>query len=335
MGVRDDLLGLLADGQLHSGSFLADRLNLSRTAVWKHVRKLADYGLVVEAAPGRGYRLDRPLELLDRTAIVDGLDSATSQALEMLDLHGVIESTSTRLRCGPPPSPGRLRVCAAEYQTDGRGRRGRSWLSPYGAGICLSACWRFESTPRDLSSLSLASGVAVVQALERCGIRGLSLKWPNDVILDHGKVAGILVDVEGETEGPMTVVIGAGLNVEATGFLDTRPVDDGHLPAAALVDAPVADPGPGHGLSRNRIVAALIMSFHQMLLEFARTGFDGFAERWRHYDYLLGREVRLVAASGNECGTACGIAPDGSLLLDVDGAIRPVVSGDVSVRVAS
>ncbi len=334
MGTRDELLGLLADGGFHSGNVLADRLNLSRTAVWKHLRKLSEYGLVIEAVPGRGYQLGYPLELLNSATIVGELDAGTAKCLDQLEVYGVIESTSGKLRSGPKPAPDQLRVCVAEYQTGGRGRRGRQWLSPYGSGICMSVSWHFENVPGDLSSLSLAAGVAVIRAVEACGFPGLSLKWPNDLILNHGKVAGILVDVEGESDGPLTAVIGIGLNVEMPDSFRTSLTDEGHLPPVALADT-LTDVQKGHSLSRNRIAASLIMTIHRMLVEFSGTGFSSFAEQWQRYDYLLGREVRVMSASYGEQGTACGIGSNGSLLLDVDGEIKQVVSGEVSVRRAS
>jgi len=322
-GVRDVLIRQLADGRVHSGAALARRLGRSRTAVWKHLRGLGPLGLDVEALPGRGYRLAAPLELLDREMIRSGLELAAAAALESCELHSVIESTNDHLRAMAPPSPGRFRLALAEFQAGGRGRQGRAWLSPFGSGVCMSASWQFETAPACLPALGLAAGLGICRALEADGLR---LKWPNDIVWQDRKLAGVLIDVVGESTGPLKVVIGAGINLHVPAGLEAGVTADGGLPPAGL------DQLPGGRAGRNEIAARAASGLHAVLAEFTGSGFEPFAAEWRRLDCLRGRPVRLRAGSELIDGIAAGIGDDGALLLETPGGLRPVLAGEVTLR---
>src|SRR6185295_7804725 len=147
----EQLLALLADGKPHSGEELARAFAVSRAAVWKHVAKLADWGLAVDAMPGVGYRLRRGIDLLDAAALRSALAAHVAARLASLEVFTQLESTNRHLLGAPPPAPGMLRACIAEYQTAGRGRRGRRWSAPLGSGLCLSVGWQFADAPAGLS----------------------------------------------------------------------------------------------------------------------------------------------------------------------------------------
>ena len=322
------VLNLLADGYWHSGVALGDALGLSRAAVWKQVRALRALGLTVVAERIRGYRLERSLDLLSAATIRSGLVPATRQALESLDVMLVTTSTNESLTLRSAPPPGQIWAAVAEYQTGGRGRRGRRWLSPPGHGLCLSISWCFEIAPRDLPALSLVAGVAVVSALAELGVDGVQLKWPNDVMAGGGKVGGILVEVSGEPGGPLRVVIGIGLNVRPVpGIAAALREEGGDAPAVALDELL-----PGTRLERNALVAALLNALHVSLRAFADDGWRDFLSGWRRHDYLAGRPVVVTRGSEIFQGIARGIADDGALLVEADGRILPVVAGDVTLR---
>lgn len=328
MTTRLAVLDLLADGNWHSGVSMGAALGLSRAAIWKQVRGLREFGLVVSAERGRGYCLDRALDLFSGSEIRKGLAEATGQALESLDVLTVTASTNQCLTSRPTPLPERLRAVVAEYQTGGRGRRGRRWISPLGHGVCLSVSWAFEISPRDLSSLSLVVGVAVVRALARMGVDGVQLKWPNDIMAGDAKAGGILVEVAGESGGPLRAVIGIGLNVRpATRIAAALRDEGGNAAAVGLDELP-----NGGRLSRNALVAALLNELHSSLQIFGKEGFGAFLETWRRFDYLAGAPV--VVSSGEDIlrGTARGIGADGALLVEAHGRIVPVVAGDVTLR---
>jgi BirA family biotin operon repressor/biotin-[acetyl-CoA-carboxylase] ligase len=326
---RHQLLRALADGEWHSGPALGAELGCSRAAVWKRTVGLRQMGLAVQAGPGRGYRLVHPLELLSEGAITAGLDVATRESLARLEVLFSTPSTSDRLGAMPMPPPGRFHACVAEFQTSGRGRRSRRWLSPVAHGICLSISWSYAITPRDLAALSLVAGLAVVEALREAGVGGVSLKWPNDVVGNGGKLAGLLVDVAGENGGPLRVVIGVGLNHRASRQLAEGLLgDSGLLPPVSLEELVGRERLP----PRNLLVATLLREFRRLLLAFDGAGFQPFTDRWRELDYLAGRPLVIDGAGGRYVGTGRGIAADGALLVDDGRETRAIVAGDVTLR---
>lgn len=328
MRKRERLVGLLADGQVHSGTAIARAMNCSRTAVWRRLRELRKLGLDISATPGRGYQLPRPIEPLDRTLIERELSPRVIDHLEALEIFGMLDSTSNHLRSVAAPPPGKLHAVLAEYQTDGRGRRGRRWLSPYGSGLCLSVSWRFVVVPPALSALSLAAGVAVYKSLAALDPEGLGLKWPNDIVAGNGKLGGLLVDVEGESAGPIKVVVGVGINID---FSDERSngVDAGALPPVALRDLV-----SNRKVSRNVVAAHIISELHAALVAFADMGFAGFMDEWKRHDKLLGKRVSVKTGAIQHEGIARGIRPDGALVIAVNGETVCVTSGEVSLRSA-
>ncbi len=327
MGIREELVALLADGEVHSGAAIARIMDCSRTTVWKQFRQLQNLGLEISAMPGRGYRLIRPIELLDRSLLLEYVSPGVAATLEALEVFGVIDSTSERLRSAAAPGPERMSVVLAEYQTGGRGRRGRRWLSPYGSGLCLSVSWCFSVVPPALSALSLAAGVAIHRALAVFEPADLGLKWPNDIIAGRRKLGGLLVDVEGESQGPIKVVIGVGINIDVSEGLDNELANEVGLPPAGLRE--LISSGD---VSRNTVAASVINELHAVLVEFSRSGFETFVDEWQRYDSLRGEPVSVRIGARTHDGIASGIAADGTLLLEANGETISVLSGDVSLR---
>jgi BirA family biotin operon repressor/biotin-[acetyl-CoA-carboxylase] ligase len=325
MNAREELARLLADGNVHSGAALARQLKCSRTAIWKQLHQLQSIGLEMTSVPGRGYKLDAPLELLDAAAIRDALRPPS--ILESLDVFNCIDSTSDRLRSMPLTDSGKMRAVLAEYQTGGRGRRGREWLSPYGSGLCLSVNWCFPAAPRDLPALSLAAGVAVTRALAELDLGDLGLKWPNDIVAAGGKLGGLLVDVQGESGGPISVIIGVGLNFAVSKKLRNQLSSGEGLPPAGLRQL-AAD----QDVSRNAVAANIISEQYAMLATFAESGFAAFADEWRRYDCMKGQQVTVRIGSDVRSGASAGIGADGALLLRENGRTHQIVSGEVTLR---
>ncbi len=214
MSSAEPLVTLLADGALHSGERLAEVLGVSRTAVWKVVTDLRERGIPVLSVDRRGYKLEHPVELLQLAHL------RAAAARRQRDLPAATEvifelgSTNEYLHAAAAPAPGQPRVVFAELQTAGRGRRGRSWLAPFGAGVTFSIGWSFADTPADLSALSLAMGVCVARELRDMGAPRIMLKWPNDIVFEHRKLGGLLAQLRVEAGGPAYVVIGLGLNLQ-------------------------------------------------------------------------------------------------------------------------
>jgi len=324
---REALLALLADGALHSGAGLAASLGVSRAAVWKIVGELRGLGVQVESLPRSGYRLPRPVELLDAARIRRLLDARGWSLGPRLEVLFETGSTNTYLYDAAAPSPGEPRVVLAELQHAGRGRRGRSWLAPFGSGLTFSVGWTFAETPPGLPALGLAVGAGVAQALQSVGLGAARVKWPNDLVWQGRKLGGLLLQSRAEAGGPASIVAGLGVNValpqEARDALrapDAQPVAD-------LAEA-LGDRLPGRNELAARLAAAVLDTFD----EFARAGFTAFASRWAALDALAGAQVRVAQADGDVEGEACGTDADGALLVRVAGQVRRFHSGDVSLR---
>lgn len=326
---RQRLLSLLASGKFHSGEQLAKRLRISRGGIWKIVRSLRAMGIEVDSVPRQGYRLPRAVDLLDKRAITDALAPAARALLDGLDVLLTVDSTNRHLADNSTVTPGHVQVCLAELQNAGRGRRGRSWIAPFGSGICMSLGWQFSEAPPTFSALSLAVGVAVVSAFRRLGIEGVGLKWPNDLIWQNRKLGGILIEMRGESAGPAQVIIGIGINM--------------HMPAAvrlALAEQQAALIADVHEIARERtptrnaLIAALVEELVAMLQTFASRGFAPFAAEWRRLDTLADAHVKVINGAETTFGTARGVEVDGTLLVDVNGQLRKFVSGEVSLRAA-
>jgi BirA family biotin operon repressor/biotin-[acetyl-CoA-carboxylase] ligase len=327
MSTLDLLLRHLADGKLHSGCDLAVAAGVSRAAVSKQLQALRQQGLEISAQAGQGYQLANAVEWLDEVAICALLGTESQAALDSLKLFWSIDSTSAWLAAQPPVNEGRFSVCLAEHQTGGRGRRGRQWLSPVGAGISLSLKWYFNGPPVNLSALSLAVGLAVLRVVEAAGIPGLGIKWPNDILVDGRKLAGVLIDLNGETEGPVHVVIGVGINALVSGSLVSEVQRDGGLEPAGLASWFRDRPVP-----RNQLVAGLVDEIWSVLRDYEQQGFDALMAEWKEHDVLMGCPVTVSAGKTRREGIANGVLPDGSLRLRVEGAEEKVAFGEVSLR---
>ncbi|MBM4220233.1 MAG: biotin--[acetyl-CoA-carboxylase] ligase [Gammaproteobacteria bacterium] len=268
-------------------------------------------------------RVDR----LDADQIRAGLPQDVCARLRSLEVHESLDSTSDRLLTVEDLPPGRFDACLAEFQSTGRGRRGRRWVAPFAAGLCLSVGWKFRDAPAALSALSLAAGVAVLRALASLGFTGLALKWPNDIVRGDGKLGGILIDLRSEAAGPAYVVVGVGINVRL-------PASAREQLAAEGVDA-VDLASLGTPPTRSALAAALIAALCAALAEYGVRGFAAIAEEWQAADALAGRSVAVLQGGGILEGRARGVDADGALLLEIGGKLRRIVSGEVSVRLVS
>ena len=319
------LLVLLADGRLHSGQWLAKQLKVSRAAVWKSVERLRALGVEVQALPRQGYVLSHPVELLDAGRIGAELGPEGEARVRTLELMFEVDSTNTRLLGQAPPPCGSADVCLCEMQHAGRGRRGRLWITPFGAGIALSVAWTFSDGARSLPALSLGVGVAVARGLARAGAVGVTLKWPNDIWFQDRKIGGVLIELRAEAGGPAHVVIGVGINVALTAAARAELEAQG-AQAAAVADACAAAP------SRNRVAGAILDELLSMLVIFEREGFAAFRDAWTALDALSGRPARVVLAETAIAGTARGVDEQGALLLETGVGMQRFVSGEASLR---
>lgn len=309
------LLECLSDGQFHSGEALGDKIGVSRAAISKHIKGIQEWGIDIYRVQGRGYRLANELELLDSNKL------ETPQGCGSISVIPVIDSTNQYLleRVNQLESGS---VCLAEYQSSGRGRRGRQWVSPFGANLYLSMYWRLDAGMAAAMGLSLVVGVAVVEALEKLGVHGIKLKWPNDLYFNDQKLAGILVEMSGQAGGAANLVIGMGLNIAMdTG---TEDIDQPWTSLTKVTDGTL----PG----RNQLAQALIVALRNTLIDYEQSGMVGFVPRWNRLDNFLGRQVRLIIGPREIEGEVMGIDEQGAVILKNENGIQSFIGGEISLR---
>jgi BirA family biotin operon repressor/biotin-[acetyl-CoA-carboxylase] ligase len=261
------------------------------------------------------------VELIRRAA-----NRSPEDGLVHIEALAEIDSTNSYLMQMPGPEPRKSHIAVTNNQTAGRGRHGKTWQSPAGSGLCLSAAYTFTDRPDDLSALTLALGLGAIDALEELGARDVKLKWPNDLVALDGKLGGILTEVQPKSPGAVSVVAGIGINVDLNTELDFGIESDW---ARRVVDLKnVCAAVPSHEEVAGKITKHLLKTF----VDFETSGFAAVSDRWSQYDWLLGREITIDTAAGQFSGIGAGVAEDGALLVDTAVAgIRRVTSGTIVI----
>jgi len=320
------LLQILGDGKYHSGAIIGKKLHLTRAAIWKIIQQANKYGIEIEAKTNLGYRIPQGLELLDKQKIIQYLNNNHVFPPDKILILDDIESTNSYLaeliknknfkkeqKC----------ICFAEHQTAGKGRLGRKWFSPFAQNIYLSILWQFYREPYELSSLGLAVAIAVVEALRDYGIKkDLSLKWPNDVLWQNLKLAGILIELVGEAHYAYNAIIGVGLNIN----MPKKAVEKIDQPWCDVAKITNATP------QRNRLAGLLLNHLLSALTIYQNQGLKPFIKKWRKLDATYGKKVAIITPRQAIVGVGSGIDEKGFFLLkDKNGKTMAFHSGEVSL----
>ena len=319
------LLSILSDGEIHSGEKLALEQNISRAAVWKSIKQLQQFGVQIDAERGKGYRLISPLELLSVNKLSKLLPVDVKRICHELEVLFKTDSTNKTLLKRLDHKMIHGNVVFAEYQSQGRGRRGNEWLSPLGSGIMFSVGWHFDITPKTISLLSLFIGVAVARTLQSKNISNLGLKWPNDILLQNKKIGGILIDVRGEVGGPIDAIIGLGLNYQLTEEVQKK------------VSQPITDlkSNASGNISRNELAADLVKNIIKVLKKIETNESTDLLDEWRQLDCYVEKNATLILPNDEIHGVIKGIDDEGSLLMSVSGKIKRFNAGEISLRASS
>ena len=333
------ILHMLADGRFHSGEAMAAHFKVTRSTIWNALQDAEALGVQIFSVPGRGYKLPQPLVLLDKAEVLSAIGE--QRAWFNLEIHDQLESTNTYLMkqassnasAGYSAAAAHATCVVAELQTRGRGRRGRSWQAALGASLTFSLLWRFQCGASALSGLSLAVGVAMIRALRETGLAEARLKWPNDVVVAvngqagaYHKLAGILIELQGDMEGPSAAVIGIGVNLKLPEQV-RRHIDQPVTDMATLMQKTI---------NPNTLLGVLLKHLAVVLSEFERNGFDNLRAEWLQYHAYQNEPVRLIMPDGRELqGMACGVAADGVLLVKTPQGEQRFSSGEISLRGAT
>ncbi len=317
------ILKYLADGKFHSGEAIAAHFNVSRATVWNALQEAENLGIEIFSVRGRGYKLPQTLVLLDKQSIINNISQP--YAWLNLEVFDTIASTNSYLMQNMSAKTHGTCVMA-NLQTSGRGRRGREWQASLGASLTFSLLWRFQSGAAALSGLSLAVGIALIRSLKELGITEAKLKWPNDVLVHQQKLAGILIELQGDMEGPSTAVIGVGINLNLSDAMINK------------IDQPVTDLRriKNESINPNTLMASLLRHLTNVLQAFEQAGFESLITEWTSYHTYHLEPVRMLMPDGSEvAGVVQGITENGSLLVQTEHGLQKMMSGEISLRAAS
>jgi len=320
LALQRQLILQLSDGKLHSGEQLADQAGISRAAIARHVSQLQSYGVDIYAIKGKGYRLSSPLQLLDAAVIRQSQVAGMPEVL----LQHVTDSTNSqlmrRLQEGQQLTKGSVLV--AEAQTAGRGRRGNSWFSPFGANLYFSMYWQLEQGIQAAMGLSLVIGIAVAEVLEQQFALPIKLKWPNDIYLYDKKLAGILIELAGQSHAQCDLVIGLGLNLNMPQN-STKQISQAWTDLQQHLALPI---------DRNQLVALLQQQIIQHLYTFEQTGFTAFSAAFNQRDQFHGQAVCLSSGDKQFSGQCRGVDHQGGLQLEQPSGLQTFYGGELSLR---
>jgi BirA family biotin operon repressor/biotin-[acetyl-CoA-carboxylase] ligase len=270
---------------------------------------------------GRGYRLPKAITLLNEAEVLQTI--GTQREWFHLELLDEVDSTNTYLMKAAAKGAPHVSCVVAHIQTRGRGRRGRTWVSQLGASLTFSLLWRFDCGASALSGLSLAVGVALMRALHALDITHAQLKWPNDVLVDNKKLAGILIDLQGDMDGPSAAVIGVGINVN----LPDKVLKDIDQPAIDMMRVSHAR------VNQSQLLGTVLKHFAEVLRDFEAHGFLGVRDEWLAHHAYQNKSVRMLMPDGRDVeGMVTGIADDGVLLVETAFGSQRFSAGEISLR---
>lgn len=315
------LVQILSDGDYHTGSNLGNALGISRSAVWKIIGQLQDFGIPIDKHKAKGYRLPHRLSLLSEATIRQQLSEFLNHQFEFT-LYSITDSTNARLKATSCAPNDKVDVLLAEQQTQGRGRFNRHWHSPFGSNIYLSSRWTFAKDVSQLSGLSLIVSLAIAKALKNYCAQDFKIKWPNDILHQGQKLAGALIEITAESNGLATLIIGIGLNANMT----ECPHDMGQdWTSLQRITKTYHD--------RNQIIAQILEQLYHYLQTFTHNSFENYIKEWQSFDYLYGQKICLHHHQNTYQGVAKGINQHGNLLIELpNGNIKAFSSGDTTLH---
>ena len=321
------VLSILSDGKFHSGEIMAKNFNVSRVAIWHAISGAEKLGVEVFSVRGRGYRLTQSLDLVEEKKVKQAIgEMANLFNVTVLD---VVDSTNDYLKKVAVNGHPHASCVVSNIQTHGKGRRGRQWQSALGENLTFSFLWRFTKGAAALSGLSLAVGIALIRSLKKLDIHQALLKWPNDILVEddgiYKKLAGILIELQGDMDGQSAAIIGIGINLN----LSKKQAEKIDQPAISINQC------TSESIDPNNLLAIIIKNLAEVLAIFEDSGFTSLKNEWLSYDAFQDKVINVTSGDGNSTqGRSQGVDDFGSLQVITDAGAKVYASGEISIRKA-
>ncbi|SEN22113.1 biotin--[acetyl-CoA-carboxylase] ligase [Nitrosomonas marina] len=319
------LLKILSDKRLHTYIQLCSDLGCTTLTLFKYIKRLTELGVTISQVRGLGFIWPRPFILLNKVSLLESLRELQHEfSVYTFDL---LESTSTYLALNKLSylQEKRIPVILCELQTKGRGTSNRHWYSNLGGSLTFSLLWRFTRRIQHIQTLSLVLGISLVRVIRKISHTDIYLKWPNDIIFEKKKLAGILTECRSVDKELLVSIIGIGINFK----LPPNAVILSNYGVTDLFEI------TGQTLDRNQILAQLLIELREILIAYEQFGFVYFRREWESYHFFQGQPITLKSVDASTIsGVVSGISVDGSLILNTDSGHKAFSMGEISIQLS-
>ena len=321
--MRSNILDILrqANGAYVSGEDIARTMNVSRTAVWKHIRELKQAGYAIDSHSRSGYCLMETPDLLLPNEIQNG--RKTKVLGKDIQYYKEVISTNNQAKLAAQQDAAEGTIIVSEAQTSGRGRLARGWYSPAEKGIWFSVILRPHFLPQEAPKCTLMAAVALAKAIEKITELQVGIKWPNDILYNKQKLVGILTEMNAEMDCINYIIIGMGINVN---------IQKNEFPLELQQIATSLAIIKGEKISRVKLLNEILFQIETLYNIAQAEGFVKILEEWKKYSVTLGKTVDVIGINDTFAGVAMDIDADGALLVKTETGIKRVLAGDVSIR---
>ena len=319
------VLNILSDGKFHSGEAIAKHFKVSRVSIWQVITEAEKLGVEIFSVRGKGYSLSHPVQFIDEAKVKKAIGEMASWF--NIKVFDVLDSTNNFLMQEAPKGYPHASCVVANIQTSGKGRRGRQWQSSLGENLTFSFLWRFTKGAAALSGLSLAVGTSLIRSLKKIDVNQALLKWPNDILVndDEGykKLAGILIELQGDMDGQSTAVIGVGINLK----LSKKQLVRINQPAIGINQC------IDNEVDTNEFLGIIIKDLTEVLAKFESNNFEYFKDEWQSYDAFQDQSISISLGDGGIIsGKEHGVNNMGALEVITEDGTKTFSSGEVSIR---
>jgi BirA family transcriptional regulator, biotin operon repressor / biotin---[acetyl-CoA-carboxylase] ligase len=321
------VLNILSDGKFHSGEAIANHFKVSRVSIWQAMTEAEKLGVEIFSVRGKGYSLSHPVQFIDEDKVRESIGEMASWF--NIKVFDVLDSTNNFLMQEAPKGYPHASCVATNIQTSGKGRRGRQWQSSLGENLTFSFLWRFSKGAAALSGLSLAVGTSLIRSLKKINVNQALLKWPNDILVEddgeYKKLAGILIELQGDMDGQSTAIIGVGINLKLS-KKQLAKIDQPAIGINQCVNSRV---------DSNAFLGTIIKDLTEVLAKFESNHFEYFKDEWQSYDAFQDQSISISLGDGGIIsGKEHGVNNMGALEVITEDGIKTFSSGEVSIRKA-